>query len=455
MKFVDCIKSELDIFQEYPQDLSNSEGWWSYYSATGLTVNQGEILIDIPSTEYYIDFSACSLYVKVKIYDSSKTLLDAFDTVNCPISPTNNFLHTVFKQINVDINGTNIENTNLTYPYKAYILNLLNYNHEAKDTILSPSLFYKDNNMDVLAVNKVKIEGVEGNTKEVPVDYNDGFLKRRQVLIDGKGSIEMMGNLHCDLFNSDRLMLNYIPIKIKLWKNDEAFCIMGPADHKYKIYFEEVKLRVRHQKISPSISLAHQNTLLKSHAKYPVRDTQVKICKISNSSLKWTEVLINGIIPDRIIIGMVESLASSGVSTKNPFNFQHFYIEEFKLLVNNSDLPYKNGLTFDFDRNIYLDGYMSIFDTLDKHDLGNNLTREDYKNGFCFFAFNLLPITSCSGDYTSPLKKGTVSVNLKFHAKSTTYYTLKDIDLICLFEYSNQIEIDDKLKASKVQNIII
>ena len=66
-KYIDCTKSELDLVIPYSLDVMNEEGYWSYYSSKNLELNQDEITIDIPGSQYYIDLSSCMLFVKAKI----------------------------------------------------------------------------------------------------------------------------------------------------------------------------------------------------------------------------------------------------------------------------------------------------------------------------------------------------------------------------------------------------
>jgi hypothetical protein len=66
--------------------------------------------------------------------------LDAADTVG----PVNNFLHSLFSQVDVSLNGTLITNSTNTYAYRAYIETLLSYGLEAKSSQLTSALFYKD-----------------------------------------------------------------------------------------------------------------------------------------------------------------------------------------------------------------------------------------------------------------------------------------------------------------------
>jgi len=458
MKFLECLKSELDLENGLPVDTSNEDGWWSWYTADGLDKNQGEITIDIPGTDNYIDFNSCQLYTKTKIYNEEAGFDTELTEQNCTIAPINNFLYSQFKQQTIEVNSTVVENT-INFAYKCYLLNLLNYNNEAKNTHLSACLFCSDTSskMEIINTSSIKKETVDNKPNEFidkPQDVNEGFVKRRKILLDGKGRLEMVGPIYSDLFNSDRLMLNKTAIRIKLYKNDENFCLMGPQNHKFKFYFEEIKLRVRHQQLSSSAILAHTKLLQNSNAIYPIKDTFVKRISVKNSTLQVDTEITKGILPEKIIIGMTESLSATGKVDKNPFNFQHFYPQNIKLRVNQLEKPYLNSINLDFEKNFFYNGYMTLFDAIDKHDLGISITPNDYKNGYALYAFNLLPITSCGGDYSTLLKTGVVTLEILFKEKSIEVFPKQDIDLICLLVYDSKLEIDAERKAFK-QMIIV
>ena len=117
-KYLEIIKSELNPFETAHQDTLNEEGWWSYYSAINLDKSQDEITIEVTSSSYYIDPASFMLYVRAKIYKQDDTTYS--------VSPVNNFLHSCFKQISLEVNDNPVENTNSTYPFKAYILDTFN-----------------------------------------------------------------------------------------------------------------------------------------------------------------------------------------------------------------------------------------------------------------------------------------------------------------------------------------
>jgi len=86
----------------------------------------------------YIDFENTMRYVKAKITRADGTYL----AVDSPIGPSNLFLHSLFLQLDVSLNGSLITAFTNTYPYRAMMETLLSYGEDAKRTQLTSSLFY-------------------------------------------------------------------------------------------------------------------------------------------------------------------------------------------------------------------------------------------------------------------------------------------------------------------------
>ena len=59
-------------------------------------------------------------------------------------STVNLFPHSLFSQIDFEIDGINLCSNDNLYPYKAYLETLLTYGHDAKNSHLSTSHFVKD-----------------------------------------------------------------------------------------------------------------------------------------------------------------------------------------------------------------------------------------------------------------------------------------------------------------------
>lgn len=153
-----------------------------------------------------------------------------------------------------------------TYPYRAYIETLLNYG-EAKKTALTTECFYKDTAGKLSVVDPFPENGNKG-------------LSQRYELVKNSKTLDLIGNLHCDLFYQNRLNL----VDIKLIRNKPDFCLISsssPPD--YKVIIEHASLFVRKVKVNSGVSLEHAKALEKSHAKYPIDRICCKVYSLSLS----------------------------------------------------------------------------------------------------------------------------------------------------------------------------
>ena len=91
---------------------------------------------------------------------------------------------------------------------------------------------------------------------------------------------------------------------------------------------------VRKVKLMPSVFLAHAKTLERSRAKYPIRRVVCKSFTIPQNYLDVShEKLFSGQLPTRIVIGLVDNRAYNGDRQRNPFNFQHFNLNEIAVYL--------------------------------------------------------------------------------------------------------------------------
>src|SRR5208282_5672827 len=101
----------------------------------------GFVEFDVSSSgEDYMDFANSYLLVRAKLQRANGDDMEDGDQVG----PVNNFMHSMFSQIDVSLNGTLITSSTNTYPYRAYIENLLSYGPDAKESQLTAYLLYKD-----------------------------------------------------------------------------------------------------------------------------------------------------------------------------------------------------------------------------------------------------------------------------------------------------------------------
>ncbi|GFY02552.1 uncharacterized protein TNCV_3504321 [Trichonephila clavipes] len=95
---------------------------------------------------------------------------------------------------------------------------------------------------------------------------NEEGLKKRSAFFESSASVDMIGPLHCDLFNQERLLLNLVDLKIKFIRSKPEFCLHGKKG--YKVTLEKITLLVRKVHVSPGVVLGHMKALEKETAHY-------------------------------------------------------------------------------------------------------------------------------------------------------------------------------------------
>jgi len=161
--------------------------WVGYHPLTAAAVRDGgPIEFEISgSGEDYIDFANTVLYVKAKITANN----DANLAADAAVGPTNLFLHSLFSQVDISLNGTLVTPSTNTYPYRAMLETLLSYGEDSKKSQLTSALFYKDTAGRMDAVGFADAPAV-----------NESLAKRRTFARQSR-EFDMMGRLHATYYS--------------------------------------------------------------------------------------------------------------------------------------------------------------------------------------------------------------------------------------------------------------
>lgn len=417
----ECTKSELDLFSVPPTQTSMEQGSWVEYHPVTTIMDGSPIEFDISGTgQDYIDFGNTMLYVKAKVTAPDGTDLGAND----PIGPANLFLHSLFSQVDISLNGTLITASTNTYPYRAMMETLLSYGKDSKTSQLTSALYYKDQ------------PGRMDSVDFADAARNSGLVKRRAIARQSR-VFDMMGRIHADIFFQERYMLNEVDVKIKLVRSKDVFCLMGGAACKAQIV--HASLFVRKVKLMPSVFLAHAKTLERGTAKYPIRRVVCKSFTVPQNYLDVShEKLFSGQLPTRIVIGLVSNRAFNGHLESNPFNFQHFGLSEIALYLDGQQQHAVRPIQPNYADGQYIRAYDSLFAGTGRQcrDEGLYISREDYSGGYALYAFDLTADLG-EDDHFSLLRQGSVRVVLKFAAALAA-----TISVIAYAEFENVIEVD-------------
>lgn len=200
------------------------------------------------------------------------------------------------------------------------------------------------------------------------------------------------------------------------------------------------------EKISPDIALRHAMELEKTTAKYPIKRVIVNSYIVNPSASKACLVNIHmGNLPNRVVVGFVNTADMDGSLKSNPFNFKHFDIRMIKLRLSQLGLPYIDGLKMDFDKDRYHQAYNTLFQGL--NEFPKDISYSDYKNGYTLFVFDLTP-DLCSAEHFNLLRVGQLDLDIECSKPIP-----KDISAIIYFEFDNVLEIDKNRKIIKDYNV--
>jgi hypothetical protein len=168
----ECSTSQLDLFSTPPTQMTVEDGVWDNIPPHN-NFNYNTLTFDIPGDNInYIDIARTELWLDLVLQKKSSGEFSNIALDKEVIAPTNNLLHTIFNQVQIFMNNTEVENTNSNYAYRAYLENLLSFGKEEKETLKAMTLFIKDD-----------AEGIASNN--VADNLNKGLFKRRDVLKQG------------------------------------------------------------------------------------------------------------------------------------------------------------------------------------------------------------------------------------------------------------------------------
>ena len=434
----ECLKSELELFQIPPTQTSLEQA--KFRSSRPIySIDRGgpiEFIIT-PGDDEYVDLSSAFLYTVNRILDSEGKVIP--DKVGSPpnqtvnpkhiVFPINYFAATRFRNVSVLLNSKQIGDSDNLYAYRAYLETLLSYGDECKRHQLRMSLWYPD-------TKKLDAECFADLEKDS--SPNKGAQKRFNLSKNGS-SFECVSRVHNELFSQDKLLPNTSTIKVKFHRADPEFSLMSKeTDNRYMISIDTAILYVRYVKISSAVRLAHQQALEKNNFKYAIPKTILKFFSRAPGREDLSENNLSmGVLPKKVIVGLLSTAAFHGNLGLSPFNFQHFNVSEIKLRVNGETVQFE-GLELDFAKKQHFQGYISLLTAANKlfHDSDIGIDPvEAYPNGMTLYGFDLTADEDMG--HFQLLKEGKLSLDLRL-----TDTVSESVTLLCYLCYDTVMEID-------------
>ena len=157
----------------------------------------------------------------------------------------------------------------------------------------------------------------------------------------------------------------------------------------YKVKITEAVFKVCCVKVANAVLLAQNDVLKIAPAMYPFWKSNIKTFFIPKGEAGFSkDDIFHGLIPSKLIVGMVKSEAYSGSFALNPFNFVNERVSSVEFAINGSSVP-AEALEPNFSTGDTVTSFLTLFYNKYPHHKGNFITREDYGNGYSLFVFDI------------------------------------------------------------------
>ncbi len=401
----DYVRNETDVFSEVGYDVSiNSSITTEYHPQSPLT-DTSPIEFFIPGNDtQYIDLSRTRIKLRLKVVGAAGSdLADQADKTVLNYAPANYIVASAFEAVKVHVHETEVTSKDSLYPYQAYLETLLSYGSDFKKGQAEAGGFFRVKN--------------EANTDD------DGWVSRK-TLCNASKTFEVVGRPHGEIFNQTRYMMPGMDIRIQFNKSAHKFALecYGSGKENIQLKILEAKLYVRKLTLLPSIQLAHMMTWKDTPVNYPGTKVSMKSYSLPIGTFTHTnESLLKGLVPQRLIVGIIPTDNYQGNYGKNPFLFANNGLQQI-IITCNSEQTTQHVINVDKDEDRVLDGFISLFDAMGITycDAGLDMRVNEYKNGKTLYGFDLRDMNE---GHAIP-RHGNVSIYLKFKKTTTASMTV-------------------------------
>ena len=432
------IPAKLAFFQpEYVTDAVESTHLEDHLPVGFSVSNQtNPIYFHIQGSEHWIDFE--------KSYFEIEGVIEGKDTAQAPVdansstefSLTNNFLHNLFSSIHVNVNKTAVSFSNDNYPYVAYIQNLFNYPQDFARCVGDVYLWSKDDagKMDVIGRNS----------------DNKGAVARHNWIATGN-KVRGILKLHNSLFMIAPYLMSFLNVEIVMNRTEQRkFYFMARDAATFSFKLESIVFRVRKAKLVPSFVESIEQMLHKQGEQivYPMRDCRVTTKTYSGYGADIIEDnLFHGVLPNRIIIGILDNEAYRGSYSRNPFNFIHNDLQEIGLFLNG--VPHPIPMTaMDFTAKSTHRILHHMYDSLQSSNPGTNavnITKKEFDDGFTLFSFDMSSDQYGGLNHQSLLNQ---PANIRLHLRFAQGNATKLITLVIYYEMMSRMTVNSSRQVT-------
>lgn len=417
-----CTKSELEVFEPGEVQVALSDAkWQTYQPLNPLTSTTDNLEFVIPGTANEgIDMNNISIYIRGKITDGADANLLITDLAQ----PAPNFLASLFRNVDLSINGQMLTRSTREYAYKDTIMKMVRHD--------SPSGGKESTWAHLCGF----LPDTPGKHDTIATNTNG---KVRAAWISLSKVFELRGKPCVDLFDSERLLIPGADMQLKFYFNDPVFYMTGAAGKSYKLSLMEAELYVRRVTIGDSFVENISKQIVDKNAIYPFTRREIVSVSIPAGLTQYTkENLFRGQLGVNYFVAFVRNDAFSGHVEHNPFYFQHFGLKELALYENGQSIA-QQPLKVDFANQRTANAYHLLLESngaIGERSAYPAISHEAFVDGSTIFCFTRSP-DLCFNGAALPSQTGNLTLRAHFGTALTSAITM-----IVLAEFDSRIEIN-------------
>ena len=361
---------------------------------------------------------------------------------------TNNLAHTIIKQIDLRLNGTLISPQSDTYHYKAYLETLMNYVREEGETVLRPQGWF--NALDFppeWTANNTDSATPHNDYRDLPANHKAALAqsKAETAMYVGGARRSLVFQPHLEAFHTGGILVPGVEIKMKFHFNSPNLFLNGVGlagrlmEADIQIQFHLCQLRLNPDVFNDIDSERHRYREL---AKYPTVRSEIRTFNMMGTLTRFDiPNLFQNRIPDRMIVGLLDSRAFNGAVNRDPFCFQKFGLRSIRQMVRGEEYPYE---TLELNHNDGARDALGYFRFLQASGSwlkkrSSLFRQEDWgENKNCtLFMFDNVANGRADARTLKPKQSGDLQLVLEFGAAPGT-----NITVLVYAEFENLLEID-------------
>lgn len=309
----------------------------------------------------------------------------------------------IFDSVDVRANGVKLSTPGLLYSYKNAIQDILSFSEQHKKTVLSMIAFSNDT-----AAEHDSTVTQEGTEKKFA---NKGYKQRYEWFKDGE-NVYLMGRIGVEIASCERFIPPNVDLDFLFVKNSPKFYLMGKSeDSTHKLEIEDFYLYARNVRVSDEYMRHFLKSISQKPAYFPFKRSTLLTRTVTQGQKNLVEPnLFFDIIPNKLVIAMVEEEGFSGNIKKNPLKFSSYDLASLELYVNNFSVAFT---PLNISKELGTKAYIMTQDATGHltSQVSNGITPKMFAGGYTIMAFDLRPEAT---DCLSPTQKGTLQLKMTF-----------------------------------------